>query len=132
MVVLGAGVEFWGGLDLPCMPLVDGCGSQLDEAVLGLVGVIREGLVVCIGACVVVVAVQDVVEVGIEEVGAGVCLRRTSVTVNTAVLASKSEGGVGGWVLRGSTSLRSVMVKSSSSCCSRASCSRIPSHHSSS
>lgn len=132
MVVLGAGVEFWGGLDLPCMPLVDGCGSQLGEAVPELVGGIREGLVVCIGGCVVVVAVLVVVEVGIEEVGAGVCLRRTSVTVNTELLASMSDGGVGGWVLRGSTSLRPALVKSSSrssSCCSRASCSMIPSNH---
>ena len=47
-------MEFWGGLELPCVPLVDGCGSQLREGFPELVEV-SEGLMVTIGASVVVV-----------------------------------------------------------------------------
>ena len=88
-------MEFWGGLDLPCVPLVDGCGSQLCEGVPELVDGSKEGLMVSMGACVAVVAVLVVVEVGSEETEAGVCLRRTSVTAKTALLASMGLGGEG-------------------------------------
>ena len=47
-------MEFWGGLDLPCVPLVDGCGSQLCEGFPELVEE-SEGLIVTSGASVLVV-----------------------------------------------------------------------------
>ena len=86
-------MEFWGGLDLPCVPLVDGCGSQLCEGFPELVEV-SEGLIVTSGASVLVVVATVLVlwELASEVEGAGVCLRRTSVTVNTAFLASMRAG----------------------------------------
>ena len=93
-------MEFWGGLDLPCVPLVDGCGSQLCEGfpVLVEVEVSEEGLMVIMGASVVVEVATVLVleEVASEVEGAGLCLRRTSVTANTALLASMGVGGMGG------------------------------------
>ena len=94
---------------------------------------------------VVVLTVLFVVEVDsgvVEEVAAGLCLRRTSVTAKIAPLASMGGVVVGVVLVRGSVvavcwaasiSSNSALLKSSSSsssCCSRASCSRIPSSHS--